>query len=51
VKLQIRFESFDTFNHPLWNGYNTGFSSASSATNISSADDPRVLQFGGKFTF
>jgi hypothetical protein len=51
AKLEIRIETFDTFNHPLWNGYNTGFSSASSATNISSADDPRVLQFGGKFTF
>ena len=51
VKLQIRFESFDTFNHPLWNGFNEGFTSASSPTNITSADDPRVLQFGAKLQF
>jgi hypothetical protein len=51
MKLQIRLESFDTFNHPLWNGFNTGFSSAASATNITSTDDPRVLQFGAKLTF
>jgi hypothetical protein len=51
MKLQIRLESFDTFNHPLWNGFSTGFSTSASATNITSADDPRVLQFGAKLTF
>jgi len=51
TRLELRFESFDTFNHPLWNGYNTGYSSPTSPTNITSADDPRVLQFAGKFEF
>jgi hypothetical protein len=51
VKLQIRFETFDTFNHPLWNGVSTGFTTAASPTNITSADDPRVLQFGAKLQF
>jgi hypothetical protein len=51
MKLQIRLESFDTFNHPLWNGFSTGFSTAASPTNITSADDPRVLQFGAKLQF
>jgi hypothetical protein len=51
TRIEIRFESFDTFNHPLWNGFNTGYSSPSSPTNITSTDDPRVMQFGGKFLF
>ena len=51
MKLQIRLESFDTFNHPLWNGFSNSFSTSASPTNITSTDDPRVLQFGAKLTF
>ncbi len=51
TRIELRFESFDTFNHPLWNGYDTGFSTSASPTSITGADDPRVLQFGGKFLF
>jgi len=51
TRLQLRFESFDTFNHPLWNNFNSGYSNSSSPTNITGTDDPRVMQFGGKFLF
>jgi hypothetical protein len=51
TRIELRFETFDTFNHPLWNGFNTGYSSPTSPTNITGADDPRVLQFAGKFMF
>jgi hypothetical protein len=51
TRLELRFETFDTFNHPLWNGFSTGYSSPTSPTNITGADDPRVLQFAGKFEF
>jgi len=47
--LQLRFESFNTFNHTQWNGLNTSFGSGAGA--ITSAFDPRVLQLGAKIHF
>jgi len=47
--VQLRFESFNTFNHTQWNGLNTSFGSGAGA--ITSAFDPRVLQLGAKFHF
>ncbi|CAN5507986.1 hypothetical protein BH10ACI4_BH10ACI4_10750 [soil metagenome] len=48
--LQLRFESFNTFNHTQFSGIN----SASADPNfgqVTSAYDSRRLQLGGKFTF
>jgi hypothetical protein len=49
-RLEIRFESFNTFNHTEFNSLDTGLTDTQfgRATN---AYDPRVLQFGGKFLF
>jgi hypothetical protein len=47
--LQIRFETFNTFNHTQWNGLNTSFGSGAGA--ITSAFDARTLQLGAKFLF
>ncbi len=48
TRFELRFESFDTFNHPLWNGFNTNFPGGGQ---ITGTDDPRVMQFAGKFMF
>jgi len=64
---ELRFESFNTFNHSEWNGINTGFNPQngnSAATpfgsaltkgntfgQVNSTWDPRVLELGGKFVF
>jgi len=55
--LEIRFETFNTFNHTEWNGLSTtaSFNSAGQISNnfgaITSAFDPRVIQLGAKFLF
>jgi hypothetical protein len=62
TRLQIRVESFNVFNHTQWGNINVGLSSptagtpfsgsnAGSSGQITSARDPRQLQFGGKFYF
>ncbi len=48
TRLEIRFESFNLFNHTEFQGIDTGFPGA---TSINSTYDPRVMQFGGKFLF
>jgi hypothetical protein len=48
--LEIRFESFNTFNHTEFNGIDTGYTD-SKFGQVTSTYDPRVLQFGGKFLF
>jgi len=50
VKLQLRFESFNLFNHPNYLGPNTGFGSGGFGQ-ITSAHGPRILQFGLKVLF
>ena len=50
AKLQIRFESFNTFNHTEWSGVSTSFPSGNFGE-VTSTSDPRVMQFGGKFEF
>jgi hypothetical protein len=47
--LELRFESFNTFNHTQWNALNTAFGSGAGA--ITSAFDPRTLQLGLKLLF
>ena len=61
AKFEFRVESFNTFNHTEFNNVNGGFGSASNAPgtpgsatsfgNVTSTWDPRVLQFGGTFSF
>ena len=60
---ELRFESFNTFNHTESNGINTSFNPQNTypfSTKLSSGDtfgqvtstwDPRVLELGGKFVF
>jgi hypothetical protein len=48
--VELRFESFNTFNHFQANGLNTSYN-ASQFGQITSAWDPRVLELGGKFVF
>ncbi|MDE3201720.1 MAG: hypothetical protein KGN79_12460, partial [Acidobacteriota bacterium] len=47
---ELRFESFNTFNHFEPNGLNISYNS-SQFGQITSAHDPRTLELGGKFVF
>jgi Carboxypeptidase regulatory-like domain/TonB-dependent Receptor Plug Domain len=62
VRVQLRFEGYNVFNHTQWGNINTGLSApqagtpftgsnAGSSGQITSARDPRQLQLGGKFYF
>jgi hypothetical protein len=51
ARLEIRFESFNTFNHTEWNGVNTSDNGGGSFGTVTSTYDPRVMQFAGKFLF
>jgi hypothetical protein len=48
--LELRFESFNTFNHTQFNGIDSG-STDGNFGQVTSAYDPRVLQLGAKFHF
>jgi hypothetical protein len=50
VKFELRFESFNTFNHTEFNAvdFNSGDKNFGAAT---TTYDPRVLQLGGKISF
>jgi hypothetical protein len=48
--LELRFESFNTFNHTQFNGVDAG-STDGNFGQVTSAYDPRVLQLGAKFHF
>jgi hypothetical protein len=47
---ELRFESFNTFNHDEWNNVGASLFSSTAGT-ITSAFDSRVLELGGKFVF
>jgi len=47
---ELRFESFNTFNHGEWNNLNDSLG-ASQFGQITSAWDSRNLELGGKFVF
>jgi len=52
--LELRFESFNTFNHTEWNGISTGmpqFAGKNNFGSVTSAWDSRKLELGGKFIF
>ncbi len=50
IHLQLRAESFNTFNHTEFNTVDGG-SNDGNFGQVTSTYDPRVLQFGAKFLF
>jgi hypothetical protein len=50
MHMELRFESFNTFNHPQMNGVDLGVGDTDFGK-INSAYDPRVLQLGAKIVF
>jgi hypothetical protein len=50
VALELRFESFNTFNHREFNGIDAN-SGDSNFGQVTSAYDPRTMQFGAKLKF
>jgi hypothetical protein len=48
--LDLRFESFNTFNHPSWTGVNIS-SADGNFGQVTSDYGPRTLELGGKITF
>jgi hypothetical protein len=62
MRIQLRFEAYNVFNHTQWANVNNGLSApvngssfaganAGTSGQITSARDPRQLQLGGKFYF
>jgi len=50
MKFELRFESFNTFNHVQFQNLSTSFT-ASDFSKPTTTYDPRTLQLGGKFSF
>jgi hypothetical protein len=50
-RLEIRAETFNTFNHTQWQNIGTGFSNASQFGTVTSTYNPRNLQLGIKLMF
>ena len=50
MKFELRFESFNTFNHVQFQNLSTGFTNAD-FSKPTSTYDPRTLQLGAKFSF
>jgi hypothetical protein len=48
--LELRVETFNTFNHTQFNGVDTGFTDGNFGQ-VTSTYDPREFQFGGKVVF
>jgi hypothetical protein len=50
VRLQIRWETFNTFNHTEFSGIDSGSTDANFGQ-VTSTYDPRTMQLGAKFSF
>jgi hypothetical protein len=50
-RIQLRLETFNTFNHPNPNGFTSLNTTSSVFGLITSYRDPRLVQIAGKFTF
>jgi hypothetical protein len=50
VRLQLRLETFNTFNHTQFNGIDSASNDANFGQ-VTSTYDPRTLQLGAKFSF
>src|SRR5208337_1359971 len=51
ARFEMRFESFNTFNHTEFNGLNTSWGSGTQYGQLTNTWDPRALELGGKFIF
>ena len=54
ARFELRFESFNTFNHTQFSGINTSYQGSPTAGNfgwVNSDQGPRTLELGGKFVF
>jgi hypothetical protein len=49
-RLELRFESFNTWNHVQWNSVSNGIGNGNFG-NVTGAADPRVFQLGAKLYF
>lgn len=49
--LQFRLETFNTFNHAQWSGFNANYSSTASFGQVNGTRGPRNLQLGLRFLF
>ena len=50
LAFNLRFESFNIFNHPNLSTFTTGLNSGTFG-NATAANDPRIFQLAGRFTF
>lgn len=50
TRFELRVETYNTFNHTQFSGLSLGLPSGNFGQ-VTSANDPRTLQFGGKFLF
>lgn len=50
MKIQLRAESYNTFNHTEFSNIDTGFTDGNFG-HVTGVNDPRTWQFGGKFLF
>ena len=50
TRIELRAESFNTFNHTQFSGFHNSVNS-SNFGEVTGAQDPRVFEFGGKFVF
>ena len=50
INVQFRAESFNTFNHTQFNNVGNSFGNGNFGQ-VTSVQDPRTLEFGGKFNF
>jgi len=46
----LRFETFNTWNHPQWNNISNNLSDKRFGQ-VTTAFDPRIIQLGGKLYF
>jgi hypothetical protein len=51
LNLQLRLETFNTFNHPFLNGFTTANPTSSTFGYANTAADPRIFQAAAKFNF
>ena len=51
ANLQLRLETFNTFNHPNPSGFGSTNITVGTFGLITSYRDPRLVQIAGKFTF
>jgi hypothetical protein len=49
-RIELRFESFNTFNHTSYQGVDTGFHDSNFGTVVNDYG-PRTMELGGKFVF